>query len=80
MTPKSIPMQPEKQHQSIRLFENDFLERLSHVHPIVPLVLWAPVATWLLWRGVSVHGLSLAQVDAHATQHGAGGIACQNQV
>jgi hypothetical protein len=44
VTPTSIPMQPEKEHQSIRLFENDFLERLSHVHPITPLLMWGPIA------------------------------------
>ena len=40
--PTSTHMQPDTKHQSIRLFENDLLERLSHVHPITPLVMWAP--------------------------------------
>ncbi len=40
---------------SVRLFENDWLERLSRVHPITPLLLWAPVIVWLLWRAVVVH-------------------------
>jgi len=51
-------MQPEKPHQSIRLFENDFLERLSHVHPITPLLFWGPIAAWLIWRSVAVHEIS----------------------
>ena len=50
-------MQSAQPHQSIRLFENDLLERLSHVHPITPLLLWAPVAAWLLWRGLAQHPL-----------------------
>ncbi len=50
-------MQAEKEHESIRLFENELLERLSHVHPIVPLVLWAPIAAWLIWRGAAVYEL-----------------------
>jgi sterol desaturase/sphingolipid hydroxylase (fatty acid hydroxylase superfamily) len=50
-------MQPKAEHQSIRLFENNFLERLTHVHPIVPLVFWAPIAGYLLWRSISVHEL-----------------------
>ena len=58
MTPTSIRMQPEQEHQSIRLFENDILERLSHVHPIVPLLIWSHVAGWLYWRSVSVHDMS----------------------
>lgn len=49
-------------HQSIRLFENDFLERLTHVHPIVPLLFWAPVVLWLLWRSFALHHLSLLPV------------------
>lgn len=43
--------------RSIRLFRNDFLEALTHVHPIVPLLLWGPVALWLLWRSVTIHGI-----------------------
>ena len=57
MTPTPIPMQPEKTHQSIRLFENDLLERLSHVHPITPLLMWAPIAGWLIWRSFSLYQL-----------------------
>jgi sterol desaturase/sphingolipid hydroxylase (fatty acid hydroxylase superfamily) len=43
--------------QSIRLFRNDLLEALTHVHPIVPLLFWTPVAGWLLWRAVAVQGI-----------------------
>lgn len=45
-------------HQSIRLFENDLLERLSHVHPITPLLLWGPVALWLFWRAARVEQIA----------------------
>ena len=47
-------MPPETQHQSIRLFENDFMESLTHVHPIVPLLFWSPVSAFLIWRSVVV--------------------------
>jgi dihydroceramide fatty acyl 2-hydroxylase len=43
--------------QSVRLFRNDLLEALTHVHPAVPLLFWGPVAAWLLWRSVAVHAL-----------------------
>ena len=59
-------MQPKTEHQSIRLFENNFLERLTHVHPIVPLVFWAPIASYLLWRSVWVHDLPLLGLLASA--------------
>jgi sterol desaturase/sphingolipid hydroxylase (fatty acid hydroxylase superfamily) len=42
---------------SIRLFRNDFMEALTHVHPIVPLLFWSPVAAWLLWRSIALHEL-----------------------
>ena len=64
MTTKSIPVQPEKQHQSIRLFENDLLERLSHVHPITPLLMWGPIAGWLIWRSFAVYELPVLPVLA----------------
>jgi sterol desaturase/sphingolipid hydroxylase (fatty acid hydroxylase superfamily) len=55
-------MQHGKAHQSIRLFENDLLERLTHVHPVVPLLFWAPVVAWLLWRSLAMHHLPLLPV------------------
>lgn len=48
--------------QSIRLFKNNFLESLSHVHPIVPLVLWAPVVLVLLYRSLVTQQLPLLPV------------------
>jgi dihydroceramide fatty acyl 2-hydroxylase len=47
---------------SIRLFRNDFLERLSHVHPITPLLVWAPVSGWLVWRALQMHQLAVGAV------------------
>ncbi|MGX0976474.1 dihydroceramide fatty acyl 2-hydroxylase [Roseovarius sp. MBR-51] len=55
--------QPSRTHrvdESVRLFENPILEKLSHVHPIVPLLVWGPLAVWLLVRAVSVHGIGLS--------------------
>ncbi len=57
-------MPRDSEHQSIRLFENDFLERLTHVHPIVPLLFWGPIAAWLLWRSLTLHALPLPQILA----------------
>lgn len=47
---------------SIRLFRNDALEALTHVHPLVPLLLWGPVAAALLWRALVHDGLSPLQL------------------
>lgn len=40
--------------ESIRIFKNPILESFTHVHPIVPLVLWSPVILFLLYRGATV--------------------------
>ena len=47
---------------SIRLFRNNFLESLTHVHPIVPLLFWAPFIAWLLIRTFGQHHLQLLPV------------------
>ena len=43
-----------KRDKSVRLFDNDLLERFSHAHPAMPLLLWMPLACWLLWRSLVV--------------------------
>lgn len=48
----------QKPRESVRLFENDLLEKLSHVHPITPLVLWTPVVGYLTYRAVAVNSIS----------------------
>ena len=50
-------LKSKRTEQSVRLFRNDFLEALTHVHPLVPLLFWSPVAAYLLWRTLVVHGL-----------------------
>jgi 4-hydroxysphinganine ceramide fatty acyl 2-hydroxylase len=41
---------------SARMFKNDFLEKLSHVHPATPAVLFLPIAALSLWASVEVDG------------------------
>jgi sterol desaturase/sphingolipid hydroxylase (fatty acid hydroxylase superfamily) len=43
-----------------RLFDSDMLDRLSRVHPVTPLVAWAPVIAWLLWRSLAGPALGAA--------------------
>jgi len=52
--------------KSIRLFKNDLMESLTHVHPIVPLLFWSPVILFLLWRTFFVHHLPAAGVAGWA--------------
>lgn len=48
--------------KGIRLFKHNFLEALTHVHPVVPLCLWGPIALVLLGRGVLMHGYGFADL------------------
>jgi len=52
--------------KSVRLFSNNFLESLTHVHPIVPLIFWSPVIVFLIWRSLTVLDLSVMNVAAMA--------------
>lgn len=40
--------------ESIRIFKNPILESFTHVHPIVPLLVWVPVILFLFHRGYTV--------------------------
>lgn len=50
--------------KSVRLFSNNVLESLTHVHPIVPLLFWSPVIVFLIWRSLNVPELSVMNVGA----------------
>lgn len=47
--------------ESIRIFKNPILESFTHVHPIVPLLLWTPVILFLLYRGATVKNVALIE-------------------
>lgn len=47
--------------ESIRIFKNPILESFTHVHPIVPLILWVPIISFLLYRGHSVYNLNASE-------------------
>lgn len=49
-----------KQTESIRLFENPFLESMTHVHPIIPLVMWGPLTIWFFFQSYTVDQLTLS--------------------
>lgn len=55
-----------KAYASIRIFKNPFLERLTHVHPITPLVMWTPFISFLLWRTVAIHSIQLSSLPGMA--------------
>lgn len=38
--------------ETVRMFENNFLEALSRVHPVVPVIIYLPVILYFLYRAV----------------------------
>ena len=51
-------------NESVRMFESDFLEFFSHVHPATPLVIYLPVIAYLLYLALMVRGFSILLVAA----------------
>jgi sterol desaturase/sphingolipid hydroxylase (fatty acid hydroxylase superfamily) len=58
---KSQRVRPE---DTCRMFENDFLERFSRIHPSTPFVVWVPIATLFVVRSVLRHDLPPAMIAA----------------
>jgi sterol desaturase/sphingolipid hydroxylase (fatty acid hydroxylase superfamily) len=56
----------QKPYKSVRVFKNPLLERLTHVHPMTPLVLWTPFISWLVWRSLFVHQISVGALAGMA--------------
>jgi sterol desaturase/sphingolipid hydroxylase (fatty acid hydroxylase superfamily) len=39
-----------KPYKSVRIFKSDRMEKLTHVHPLIPLILWGPFVLFFLYR------------------------------
>lgn len=39
-----------QQDESVRIFASDFLERFTHVHPLVPHIIFVPTIAFMLYR------------------------------
>ncbi len=48
--------------ESVRLFENDFLESLSRVHWSVPLLIFIPIISYFLYRAIFLFGLTFSTI------------------
>jgi sterol desaturase/sphingolipid hydroxylase (fatty acid hydroxylase superfamily) len=55
-------MAQDSNRASIRVFKSDLLERFTHVHPITPLLLWAPIFAYFIWRSFVIDGFSVLGV------------------
>src|SRR5438132_8190524 len=51
-------------NETVRMFESDFMEFFSRVHPVTPLVLFVPVVGYMLYTSVWLRQLSIVAVTA----------------
>jgi hypothetical protein len=50
--------------ETCRMFESDFLERFSRIHPATPFVVWGPVAAAFVVRSILRHDIPTLLVPA----------------
>ena len=48
--------------ETVRMFRNNFLESLSHIHYTVPLFIFVPVITYCLYQSIAVFNLSALSI------------------
>jgi sterol desaturase/sphingolipid hydroxylase (fatty acid hydroxylase superfamily) len=53
---------PGERFDTCRMFDNDFLEKFSHIHPATPFVVWTPVLTFMLYRSWARHDLAVVAI------------------
>src|SRR5207248_7833787 len=46
--------------ETCRMFENDFLEKFSHIHPATPFVVWIPAIVYMLYRSWARQDLAVS--------------------
>jgi len=51
-------------NETVRMFESDFMEFFSRVHPVTPLVLYLPVVGYMLYISLWLRQLSIVAVTA----------------
>jgi sterol desaturase/sphingolipid hydroxylase (fatty acid hydroxylase superfamily) len=51
-----------KSYQSIRVFQDPRLEKLTHVHPVTPLLLWVPIVSFLYYYSFTTLHFSVSSV------------------
>src|SRR6516162_6051000 len=66
LTPSSTiskpPLYVSTKNETVRMFESDFMEFFSRVHPATPLILYLPVVGYMLYASLWRQGFSLPVV------------------
>src|SRR6266849_7468353 len=58
------PLYVSNKNETVRMFESDFMEFFSRVHPVIPLVLYLPVVGYMFYVSLWQRQLSIAAVVA----------------
>jgi 4-hydroxysphinganine ceramide fatty acyl 2-hydroxylase len=48
--------------ETVRMFESDFMEFFSHVHWTIPIIVYTPVITYLVYLSIGIYNLFISQV------------------
>jgi sterol desaturase/sphingolipid hydroxylase (fatty acid hydroxylase superfamily) len=48
--------------ETVRMFENNFLEALSRVHPSIPLIIFIPIILFMIYLSVFVHQMTFLSI------------------
>src|SRR6266513_4392593 len=62
--PARPPLYVSKKNETVRMFESNFIEFFSRVHPAIPLILYLPVVGLMLYIPLSQRQLSIWAVGA----------------
>src|SRR6266550_8853198 len=57
------PAYVSNKNESVRMFESNFMEFFSHVHPATPVLLYEPVIGLMLYLAFVQKGLSILAVS-----------------
>src|SRR3989442_10272140 len=58
------PLYISNKNETVRMFESDFMEFFSRVHPAIPLILYLPVIGYMLYVSLRQRQLSFVAVAA----------------
>src|SRR5438094_9898770 len=58
------PLYISNKNETVRMFESDFMEFFSRVHPATPLILYLPVIGYMLYVSLRQRQLSFVAVAA----------------
>ena len=64
LTLPRLPKSAMRATETTRMFESDFLERFSRIHPSTPFIAWIPVVAYVLYRSGARHDLAAYSVVA----------------